>query len=80
MKGHPTTRSAAPESVLALEVSHFADGRYRLVVSIPGRQGTVEHLWRAPVPWDDLQCRVLAILGEYLLLTGGVQLALPCEL
>jgi len=49
-------------------------------VSIPGREGTVEHLWRKPVPWEDVQVRVLALLAEYLLLTGGVQLSLDDSL
>lgn len=70
--------------VIELEIPRDGAGNWlRLVTSIPGREGTLTHVWEpqagrlAQSDWEDMQARVCGHLATAIEFTGGIQLGLP---
>lgn len=63
--------------LLVIELGRLESDQVRLVISIPGREGAVTHVWPRACPWEDVQASILSAVADWLLLSGGHQEGLP---
>lgn len=62
---------------LVLELGRTSAHDVALVLSLPGREGTVVHQWDSATPWADVEATLLKAVSDWLWLTGGRQERLP---
>lgn len=58
---------------LVIELSRGGDQPLQMVVSLPGRDGTLRYTWPEPPSWEDVQAKLLELTSEFLWLSGGLQ-------